>query len=103
MSRRLETRRRGLRCPRIVEGDTDDSILVLDVHAGLDQTAKLITRLARDLDSWHRLELRERHSLAAPSLLDRLLRPLPSTGNPVENFSDPRGIGIGFVQRTGEK
>jgi len=71
--------------------------------AGLDQAAKLITRLARDLNSWHRLKLGERHRLTAPSLLDRLLCPLPGPRNPVENFGDPQGIGIGFIQCAGKK
>ena len=56
---------------------------------GLDQPAKLITRLERDLDRGHQLQLGERDRLAAPSLLDRRLRPLPGTGNPVEDLSDP--------------
>jgi hypothetical protein len=38
--------------------------------ASLHQLAKLVTRQARDLDRRHQLELGERHSLAAPSLLD---------------------------------
>ena len=71
--------------------------------AGLDQLTKLVTRQARDLDRRHRLELGERDRLAAPSLLDRILRPLPGARNPIEDFSDPRGIRIGFVESAGEK
>lgn len=71
--------------------------------AALNQRPKLITRLARDLDSRHRLELVERNRFPAPSLLDRFLSPLPSPRDPVENFSDPRGIRISFIKRAGKK
>src|SRR4029077_6865814 len=54
-------------------------------------------------DRWHRLEIGERHGLAAPSLLDRLLRLLPRSGDPVENLGDSRGILIGFVQSAGQE
>ena len=68
-----------------------------------NQRPKLTTRLARDLDGRHRLKLGKRHGLAAPGLLDRLLRSLPCPRNPVEDFGYPRRVGIGFVQSTGEK
>lgn len=59
--------------------------------SGLGQLAKLITRQVRDLDRQHRLQLGERHRFAAPSLLDRLLRPLPGPRNPVEAPRSPPG------------
>lgn len=55
-----------------------------------------------EFDARH-LQLVERHRLPGAGLLEPELRPLEGPVDPVEQFGDVTSIGIGFVERVGEK
>lgn len=57
-------------------------------------------RLRGDNDLRHSgSQLVERRSFAASRLGETVLRPLPRTGNGVEDLGDPRCVGIGVIER----